>query len=115
MKRVVPLFGALLAVPLPAERYAARSVSPQQAATDPGCAGGLVVGGSHPAAGAGRVGRPALGRSHNIELLGLLVEQTPTAAMLHVLTFRPEFSPPWPTRSHLRSRSTAWNARRWRR
>ena len=36
-----------------------------------------------------------------LELLGLLVEQTPTAAMLHVLTFRPEFSPPWPTRSHL--------------
>jgi predicted ATPase len=36
-----------------------------------------------------------------LELLGLLVEQTPTAAMLHVLTFRPEFSPPWPARSHL--------------
>ena len=36
-----------------------------------------------------------------LELLGLLVEQTPTAAMLHVLTFRPEFSPPWPTRSHM--------------
>ena len=36
-----------------------------------------------------------------LELLGLLVEQTPTAAMLHVLTFRPEFAPPWPTRSHL--------------
>jgi predicted ATPase len=36
-----------------------------------------------------------------LELLGLLVDQTPTAAMLHVLTFRPEFSPPWPTRSHL--------------
>ena len=35
-----------------------------------------------------------------LELLGLLVEQTPTA-MLHVLTFRPEFSPPWPTRSHM--------------
>jgi class 3 adenylate cyclase/predicted ATPase len=36
-----------------------------------------------------------------LELLGLLVEQSPTAAMLHVLTFRPEFAPPWPTRSHL--------------
>ena len=36
-----------------------------------------------------------------LELLGLLVEQTPTTAMLHVLTFRPEFAPPWPTRSHL--------------
>ena len=36
-----------------------------------------------------------------LEMLGLLVRQTPTAAMLHVLTFRPGFSPPWPTRSHL--------------
>ena len=36
-----------------------------------------------------------------LELLGLVVEQAPTAALLHVLTFRPEFMPPWPARSHL--------------
>jgi predicted ATPase len=36
-----------------------------------------------------------------LELLGLVVEQAPTAALLHVLTFRPEFVPPWPPRSHL--------------
>lgn len=36
-----------------------------------------------------------------LELLGLAVDQTPTASILNVLTFRPEFVPPWPTRSHL--------------
>ena len=36
-----------------------------------------------------------------LELLGLLVEQVPTVALLSVLTFRPEFVPPWPPRSHL--------------
>ena len=34
-------------------------------------------------------------------MLGLLVEQAPTVPMLHVLTFRPEFVPPWPMRSHM--------------
>jgi predicted ATPase len=36
-----------------------------------------------------------------LEVLGLVVEQAPTVPMLHVLTYRPEFSPPWPPRSHM--------------
>src|SRR5262249_37788352 len=36
-----------------------------------------------------------------LEMLGLVVEQAPTVPMLHVLTYRPEFSPPWPPRSHI--------------
>src|SRR5262245_9298857 len=36
-----------------------------------------------------------------LELLGLLVDQGPTARMLVLLTFRPDFSPPWTGRSHL--------------
>ena len=36
-----------------------------------------------------------------LELLSLGLDQVPTARMLFVLTFRPEFVPPWPTRSHL--------------
>jgi predicted ATPase len=36
-----------------------------------------------------------------LEVLGLVIAQAPTVPMLHVLTFRPEFSPPWPPRSHL--------------
>ena len=37
-----------------------------------------------------------------IEWLGLLIEHVVTARLLVVLTFRPEFIPPWPSRSHLR-------------
>jgi class 3 adenylate cyclase len=36
-----------------------------------------------------------------IAFLGMLLEQLPTAALLTVLTHRPEFESPWPRRSHL--------------
>ncbi|MFQ5932161.1 MAG: hypothetical protein ACE5MM_07120, partial [Nitrospiraceae bacterium] len=36
-----------------------------------------------------------------LELLGLVIDQTPTAQMLTMLTYRPEFVPPWPSRSHM--------------
>ncbi|MBI3304473.1 MAG: AAA family ATPase, partial [Deltaproteobacteria bacterium] len=36
-----------------------------------------------------------------LELLGLLLDQVPTARVLVLLTFRPEFTPPWASRSHL--------------
>jgi predicted ATPase len=36
-----------------------------------------------------------------LELLSLLVDQGPTARILALLTFRPDFSPPWAGRSHL--------------
>jgi TOMM system kinase/cyclase fusion protein len=36
-----------------------------------------------------------------LELLSLLVDQGPTARLLVLLTFRPDFSPPWTGRSHL--------------
>src|SRR5215468_3810818 len=36
-----------------------------------------------------------------LELLGLFIDQAPTAPLLHLLTFRPEFVPPWSTRSHM--------------
>jgi len=35
------------------------------------------------------------------ELLGLLIDQAPTARILVLLTFRPDFRPPWALRSHL--------------
>ncbi len=37
----------------------------------------------------------------SLEFLSLLIEQIPTTKLLLVLTFRPEFTPPWPPRSHL--------------
>src|SRR4029453_852183 len=36
-----------------------------------------------------------------VELLHLLLEQIPTTRMLTVLTFRPEFTPPWGVHSYL--------------
>jgi class 3 adenylate cyclase len=36
-----------------------------------------------------------------LEFLSLLVDQGPTACMLTLLTFRPDFSPPWRGRSHV--------------
>jgi predicted ATPase len=36
-----------------------------------------------------------------LELLGTLIEETPTAPMLYVLTFRPAFVPPWSPRAHI--------------
>ena len=101
-EEVVPLFGALLAVPLPADRYPARSLSPQQQRQQTQDA--LVAWWLEAA-----TRQPVLAVWEDLhwadpttlELLGLLVEQTPTTTMLHVLTFRPEFAPPWPTRSHL--------------
>jgi class 3 adenylate cyclase/predicted ATPase len=36
-----------------------------------------------------------------LELLSLLVDQGPTARILTLLTFRPDFSPPWTGRAHL--------------
>jgi predicted ATPase len=36
-----------------------------------------------------------------LEVHGLLVDQVPTVPMLVVMIYRPEFVPPWPTRSHM--------------
>src|SRR4030095_6248230 len=36
-----------------------------------------------------------------LELLGLILDQSPTARMLTLLTCRPEFPPPWAPRSYL--------------
>jgi predicted ATPase len=36
-----------------------------------------------------------------LELLSLLVDQGPTARILTLFTFRPDFSPPWTGRAHL--------------
>ncbi len=35
-----------------------------------------------------------------LELLGLLIDQAPASRMLLMLTFRPEFTPPWPGHAH---------------
>ncbi len=38
-----------------------------------------------------------------LEFLSLLMDQSPTARIMVLLTCRPEFTPPWPSRAHLTS------------
>jgi class 3 adenylate cyclase/predicted ATPase len=104
LAEVVPLFAGLLAVPLPEARYAALTLTPPQQKQQ--TLDALVA---WLAAEAER--QPVLVAWEDLhwadpttfELLGLVIEQAPTVPMLHVLTYRPEFSPPWPPRSHITS------------
>ena len=104
LAEVVPLFAGLLAVPLPAERYAPLTVTPQQQKQQT-----LDTLVAWLAAEAER--QPVLAVWEDLhwadpttlEMLGLVIEQAPTVPMLHVLTSRPTFRPPWPPRSHVTS------------
>src|SRR5262245_53089429 len=104
LAEVVPVFAGLLAVPVPAERVAPLTGTPQQQKQQ--TLDALVA---WLAAQADR--QPALAVWEDLhwadpttlELLGLVIDQAPTVPMLHVLTSRPAFHPPWPPRSHLAS------------
>lgn len=101
LAEAVPLFAALLSLPLPAA-YAPLTVSPEQqkqrtlhalltillriAAQQPVL---FIMEDLHWV------------DPSTLELLSLLVDQGPTARILALLTFRPDFSPPWTGRSHL--------------
>jgi len=92
----------LLSVPLPAERYAALTLTPQQQKQQ--TLDALVAW-----LEAEATRQPVLvawedlhwADPTTLEVLGLVIEQAPTVPMLHVLTSRPAFSPPWPQRSHM--------------
>jgi predicted ATPase/class 3 adenylate cyclase len=97
----LPLLATLLSIPA-TDRYPAPAMSPQQQRqqTLDTLVGWLLAEAER---------RPVLAvwedlhwvDPSTLELLGLGLEQTPTVPMLHVLTYRPEFTPPWPTRSHM--------------
>jgi len=98
----VPLMAALLSVPLPVERYAELNLSPQQQKQ---LTQDLIIGITMEVAERGAFlelwedlhwADPS-----TLELIGLLIEQTPTAGLMLVLTARPEFVPPWPLRSYV--------------
>src|SRR5262249_15192846 len=102
LEEVVPLFAALLAGPLPPQRYPPPIPSPPLQKTRPQEAPGTVfleeAEGQAVLAEGGELhwaGPPTP------ELLSLLIDQTPTARMLTLLTFRPEFEPLWDIRAHL--------------
>jgi predicted ATPase len=101
LAEVVPLFAALLSLPLTAD-YVPLTVSPEQqkqktlhalltimlriAAQQPVL---FVMEDLHWV------------DPSTLELLTLLVDQGPTARILALFTFRPDFNPPWTGRSHL--------------
>ena len=102
LEEAVTLMASLLSLPLPENRYPTLSLSPEQQRQQ-----------THDTLVAWLLEeverQPVLAvwedlhwaDPSTLEALGLMVEQAPTTAMLHVLTFRPEFEPPWPTRSHM--------------
>ena len=104
LAEAVPLFAGLLAVPLPEDRYAPLTGTPQRQRQET-----LDMLVAWLAAQAER--QPVLAVWEDLhwadpttlELLEFVIEQAPTVPMLHVLTSRPTFSPPWPARSHLTS------------
>ena len=101
LAETVPLFAALLSLPLAAD-YAPLGVPPEQQKQQTLHALLTIVL---------RIAaqQPVLFVMEDLhwvdpttlELLSLLVDQGPTARILVLLTFRPDFSPPWTGRSHL--------------
>ena len=97
----VPLIGALMSLPIPEDRYPALDLSPQQQKQQ---TQDTIIAMTMEDAER----QPYLqtwedlhwADPSTLELLGLLIDQAPTAPLLIVLTARPDFVPPWPGRSH---------------
>jgi class 3 adenylate cyclase/predicted ATPase len=102
LEESVPLFAPLLALPVPENRYSSLNLSPQrmrQRTLEALVAILLEQAEPHPLLF-------ILEDLHwtdptTLELLNLLIEQTPTASMLVLLTCRPHFQPAWHHRSYL--------------
>src|SRR5262249_14671849 len=101
LAEAVPLFAALLSLPLPADAAPLTMAPEQQKQQTLHALLTLLV----------RIAtqQPVLfvmedlhwADPTTLELLPLLVDQGPTARILALCTFRPDFSPPWTGRSHL--------------
>jgi predicted ATPase/class 3 adenylate cyclase len=101
LPEVVPLFAALLALPLPA-RYPPLLVTPQrqrQQTLDALLTWLLATAARSPVLFV--VEDLHWLDPSTLEFLSLLIDQVPTARLLLMLTCRPEFHPPWGFRAHL--------------
>jgi len=102
LDEVIPLFASLLSLPLAEDRYPPLNVTPQQQKqqTLDAIVAWLLEETER---------RQVLqvwedlhwADPSTLELLALEIDQAPTAPILNVLTFRPDFAPPWPQRSHM--------------
>jgi predicted ATPase len=101
LAEVVPLYAALLSLPLTVD-YAPLTISPEQQkqkTLDALLTTLLRIAAQQPVLF-------VMEDLHwvdpsTLEFLSLLVDQGPTARILALLTFRPDFSPPWAGRAHL--------------
>jgi predicted ATPase len=102
LQTAVPLYASLMSLPLPADRYPPLQLNAQEQreSTLDALAGWLIEAAE----------RKAVlliwedlqwADPTTLELLGLFLKQSPTVSMMNVLTYRPEFIPPWTTRSHI--------------
>ena len=101
LEEVTPLFAALLSLPHPAH-YPPLNLTPQrqrQKTHDALVAWLLEAAEQQPVLAVWEDLHWA--DPSTLELLGLVLDQVPTARMLTLLTCRPEFLPPWASRSHL--------------
>jgi class 3 adenylate cyclase/predicted ATPase len=104
LAETVPPIAALLSLPLPEDRYPALGLTPQQQKQRTQDA--LIALTLDEAER-----RPLLqvwedlnwADPSTLEFLGLLIEQAPTAALLMVLTMRPDFVPPWSGHTYITS------------
>ena len=97
----MPLLASLLSLRLP-ERYAPLEISPQlqrQKTLEALLAWVLALGEKQPVVLL--VEDLHWADPSTLEWLGLLIEQCATAGVLLLLTFRPDFEPPWPARGHV--------------
>ena len=97
----MPLIAALLGLPI-GERYPALKLTPQrqkelmlEALLD------QLVALAAQAAGAGRARGRALDRPDHAGALNLAIERTQRLPVLTIITFRPEFTPPWAGQPHV--------------
>ena len=102
LAEAVPLVASLLTLSLPEDRYPHVELSPQQLRqqTQDALVSWILD----------RAEESALlafcedihwADPTTLEFLGMLLEQAPTVPILLVFTTRPDFQPPWPSRSHL--------------
>lgn len=102
LEDAVPLYAELMSLPLPEGRYAPLRLSAkeQREQTLDALAGWLLEEAER---------TPVLSVWEDLhwadpttlELLALYIDQSPTVSMMNLLTYRPEFAPPWPMRSHM--------------
>jgi class 3 adenylate cyclase/predicted ATPase len=98
---VVPLIAALLPLELP-DRYSALGLSPElQRKKTIEALVAWIVGLAESQPLVMLVEDLHWCDASTVELLGWLLEQSPTANVLTLLSFRPDFEPPWSARSHL--------------